>query len=118
MIVPGQNADEEELANIAHFIADVDPNIPWHISRFHPDYKFTSIGATPLEVLKKAHSIGKREGLRYIYIGNVLGESAETVCPNCHSVLIRRYGFSTEERRLKDSQCSYCGEPIAGVFNP
>ena len=92
-MIPDQNDDEEELEDIARFIADVDPNIPWHISRFHPDYQFSDSRATPIEVLKKAYFLGKRAGLRYIYLGNVPGEAAETWCPRCQEALIRRRGF-------------------------
>lgn len=117
LIVPDVNDGEIELTDIARFIAELDPDIPWHVSRFHPDYKFTDSRVTPLHVLRQAHAIGKREGLRYIYIGNVPGESEDTVCPNCHKTIIRRYGFSVEENSLKNSRCPHCGESIAGVFN-
>jgi pyruvate formate lyase activating enzyme len=116
LVIPDQNDDEEELEDIARFIADVDPNIPWHISRFHPDYQFTESRATPVKVLKKAYSLGKEVGLRYIYLGNVPGEAAETWCPGCQEVLIRRQGYYIGENSIKDSTCSTCGETIAGLF--
>ena len=116
LVVPDQNDDEEELTNIARFIADVDLNIPWHLSRFHPDYEFTESRPTPLEVLRKAYSIGKKAGLRYIYVGNVLGESADMLCPNCQKVLIRRHGFFVEDNRVQGSRCPDCGEALPGVF--
>ncbi len=116
LVIPDQNDDEEELEDIARFIADVDPDIPWHISRFHPDYQFTDSRATPIEVLEKAYSLGKKVGLRYIYLGNVPGEGAETLCPHCQETLIRRHGFFIEENRIKDSTCPACGETIAGLF--
>jgi len=94
LIIPGKNDSDEELTEIARFIVDVDPDIPWHISRFHPDFNFTETSATPVETLRKAYSIGKNEGLRYIYIGNVLGESEDTLCPNCGESLIQRTGFT------------------------
>ena len=116
LVVPGENDSEEELAGIARFISGVDSDIPWHISRFHPDYKYTDSNATPLDTLRKAYSIGKKEGLRYIYIGNVWGESEDTVCPHCSRVLISRHGFYVSEYKLKDSSCPFCGGRIAGVF--
>jgi pyruvate formate lyase activating enzyme len=116
LVIPEQNDGEEELEGIARFIADVDPNIPWHISRFHPDYQFTDAKATPLEVLKRAYSLGKEAGLRYIYLGNVRGEATETLCPTCQGLLIRRRGFSVQENRVQDSSCPDCGEAVAGVF--
>ena len=116
LVVPGENDEEEELTQIARFIREVDPDIPWHISRFHPDYEYTDARPTPIKTLRKAFEIGKKEGLRYIYIGNVWGEAEDTMCPHCHKVLIPRQGYYIGENRLKDSTCPYCGERIAGVF--
>ncbi len=117
LVVPGLNDDESELGEIAGFIASVDPDIPWHISRFHPDYKYTDTHATPLETLRRAYSIGKEKGLSYVYIGNVLGESEDTICPRCKKVLIQRHGFYVSKYGLKDSKCSFCGKEIAGIFS-
>lgn len=116
LVVPGENDGEEELTQIARFIREVDPDIPWHISRFHPDYKYTNANPTPIPTLRKAYEIGKKEGLRYIYIGNVWGEAENTRCPHCERVLIPRQGYFIGESRLKDSTCPYCGAHIAGVF--
>jgi len=116
LVVPEMNDGEEELEDIARFIAGVSPDIPWHISRFHPDYKYTHTRATPLETLRKAYSLGKKAGLRYIYVGNVLGEQEDMLCPNCQKPLIRRTGFFVEENKVKNSHCPFCGTQIAGVF--
>jgi len=116
LVVPGQNDGDDELRGIARFIAETDPDIPWHVSRFHPDYKLTDARPTPFETLRRAYSIGKEEGLRYIYIGNVLGESENTQCPSCGKTIIRRQGFFVSDFKLKDSSCPYCNTPIAGVF--
>lgn len=117
LVVPGVNDDEEELRSIARFIVETDPNIPWHISRFHPDYKYTETRATPIETLRMAYSLGKREGLNHIYIGNVLGESEDTLCSYCGRTLIRRQGFAIRENRVEDSLCPHCRKPVAGVFD-
>lgn len=116
LVVPDLNDSDEELAQIARFIAEVDPDIPWHISRFHPDYEYTETHSTPIETLRRAFSIGKREGLRFIYIGNVFEESENTMCPHCQKILIRRQGFSISANKVKNSQCPFCGNRIAGVF--
>ena len=71
LVIPGENDSFSELADIARFIADVGEDIPWHISRFHPDYRFLNQKPTPIETLKKAKELGKEAGLRYVYIGNV-----------------------------------------------
>jgi pyruvate formate lyase activating enzyme len=116
LIVPGMNDGNEELAAIARFIASVSPEIPWHISRFHPDYKYTQTPATPIERLRKAAALAREAGLKFIYIGNVWGESEVTICPQCGKDLIRRSAFSVEENKIKGGKCSSCGSPIAGVF--
>ncbi len=116
LVIPGRNDSEQEFTQIARFIRDVDPNIPWHISRFHPDYKYTDADATPVESLRQARSIGLKEGLRFIYIGNVLGESEGTLCPNCREMLIPRQGFYISENKIREGKCPYCGTFIAGVF--
>lgn len=116
LVIPDQNDSEEELRNIARFIAGVDPSMPWHISRFHPDYQFTNSRATPSETLRKAREIGKEEGLRFIYIGNVPGEESDTLCAQCGEIVIRRGAMSVRENRLMGSQCPSCGSEVAGVF--
>jgi len=116
LVIPDQNDSEEELGNIARFIAGVDRSIPWHISRFHPDYQFTDSRATPLETLRRAHEIGKEEGLKFIYTGNVPGEESDTHCPHCGEIVIRRGAMSVKENLLKGSKCPSCGGEVAGVF--
>jgi pyruvate formate lyase activating enzyme len=116
LVVPGLNDGDEELADIARFIAGVDPDIPWHISRFHPDFQYGGTPPTPVRTLRRAWEIGKNGGLRYLYIGNLLGESEDTACPSCGKVLIRREGFSIRENLVRDSKCPSCGKLIAGVF--
>lgn len=72
LVVPKQNDSKQELNDIAKFIAEIDKNIPWHISRFFPDYQFTNAEPTPIETLKMAERIGKKHGLKNIHLGNVL----------------------------------------------
>jgi pyruvate formate lyase activating enzyme len=116
LVVPRENDSAKELGDIARFIASVDRDIPWHISRFHPDYKFTDSEPTPVKALKAAESAGRKAGLRYIYIGNLPGISDDTVCHNCGNLLIKRYGFSSETTGIKGSRCAKCGTEIKGVF--
>lgn len=116
LIVPTLNDDEKQLEQIAGFIADVGVEIPWHVSRFHPQYQFTSVGPTPLGIIKKALEIGRAKGLRYVYSGNVLGDEGEnTLCYNCERTLIRRFGFSVVEYKIKEGKCYNCGAVIDGV---
>lgn len=116
LVVTGENDSEEELTGIAQFIASVDKNMPWHVSRFHPDYKFTDYEATPQATLKQAQEIGKRCGLTYIYVGNVIGWGNDTYCHDCKKLLIRREVFTVLEYNMKDSKCAYCNAVIPGVF--
>ena len=116
LVVPGLNDSAVELTDIARFIAGVSRDIPWHVSRFHPDYQYTETPATPVETLERAFAIGKEAGLKYIYIGNVWGEGEDTVCPQCGRRVIGRTGFSVRKNEVRDGACPQCGTPIAGVF--
>jgi pyruvate formate lyase activating enzyme len=116
LIIPGQNDSQEELGDIAEFISSVGIDIPWHISRFHPDYQFTDYNDTSLEVLQRAGEIGKKAGLHYVYLGNVLDEP-NTSCYNCQKPLIKRAYFSIEENKIEQGKCSFCKATIAGVFD-
>jgi pyruvate formate lyase activating enzyme len=115
LVVPGQNDSPTELRDIAHFIAGVSPDMPWHISRFHPDYKMMDVGPTPKGTLLRAAEIGKEEGLRYVYVGNLPGVGYEdTHCPSCGHAVIRRMGYSVRTE-LKGETCLQCGAPVAVV---
>ncbi|MBN2830706.1 MAG: AmmeMemoRadiSam system radical SAM enzyme [Candidatus Omnitrophica bacterium] len=116
LIIPGVNDSEGELGEIADFILSVDKNMPWHVSRFHPDYKFSNYPVTPEETLKKAQEIGKRRGLKFVYAGNVLGWGNDTLCPYCHKLLIKRDSFRILEYNLKEGKCIYCCGHIPGEF--
>ena len=116
LVVPTLNDNEEQLGGIAEFIAGLSVDIPWHISRFYPTYKFTSVEPTPISALHKAEEIGKQKGLHHIYTGNVWGDRGEnTYCWKCGKLLIARLGFSVSENNIKDTKCPYCGAKIAGV---
>ncbi len=115
LIIPQMNDSEEELFQIASFIASLGKDIPWHVSRFHPDYKL-SLPSTSLDILEKAYKIGKNCGLRYVYIGNTYTDYGEnTYCYNCSNLLIKRYGFWIEEYMIEAGRCKFCGAKIDGV---
>ena len=116
LIVPEMNDSPEELRDIARFIADeLGPGVPWHVSRFHGDYKMTNCAATPVETLELACRIGAEQGLRYIYSGNVPGHADErTRCPACGELLIDRRGYTIEANHLANGACFKCGEKIEG----
>ncbi|KPK80974.1 MAG: radical SAM protein [Phycisphaerae bacterium SM23_33] len=118
LVVPDMNDSDAELRDIARFIAEqLSPDTPWHVSRFHADYKMTDHSATPVGRLHRALEIGREAGLRYVYCGNVPGDENEsTACPDCGATLIRRVGFGILENRLADGRCPDCNTEIAGLW--
>lgn len=115
LLVPGLNDSKQELKDIAGFIAGVGAEIPWHISRFHPDYKYTDLEPTPLSTLKKAREIGQEAGLRYVYLGNV-AEDTDTYCYHCKELLIKRGYLYTLSLNLDGDKCPKCGRAVEGRF--
>ena len=115
LIVPGQNDSKKELADIAKFTASVDKYMPWHVSRFHPDYEFDSVQSTPVEIMERAYAFGKKEGITFIYLGRVPLWSNETVCPDCEKTVISRTGYQTTTA-IQDGACPKCGKNTPGVF--
>ena len=118
LIVPGLNDDPAELEALAAFIvADLGPQIPWHISRFHPTYKLTDRPSTPVATLTAARQIGLKAGLRYVYTGNVPGDAGEsTFCHGCGERVIERWGFRVSKLAISDGKCGHCGVEIDGVW--
>lgn len=118
LIIPGYNDDEAELRDIARFIREeLAPYVPWHVSRFYPQYKMTHVPPTPVQKILRAWEIGKEEGLFYVYTGNIWDDrGSETVCPNCKRVVIRRSGFWVTENHVIGGNCEFCGSKIHGIF--
>ena len=116
LIIPSLNDSEEELAKIAKFIKEVGKDTPWHITQFNPTYKLINLSRTSITSLRKARDIGLEAGLRYVYEGNVPGETGEnTYCYNCKKTLIRRFGYQIQKNKIKNSKCAYCGVKIDGI---
>jgi pyruvate formate lyase activating enzyme len=117
LVIPGENDSDAELRDIAAFISSVDPDIPWHISRYYPCYQYDSAPPTPVATLERAREIGLSEGLRFVYTGNVMGHEGEhTFCPSCKKLLIERRGFSIGQNAMKGTTCGFCGHTIPGRF--
>jgi pyruvate formate lyase activating enzyme len=117
LVVPGFNDGEEELRDMAEFLAGVDPSIPWHLTAFHPDYRMDDGNRTPTASLLGARRIARAAGLRYVYAGNAAaGDAENTRCHACDALLVRRSGFRVEENRMRDGSCPECGERIPGVW--
>ncbi len=113
LVVPGENDSEKELTDIANFIAELSPDIPWHISRFFPQYKFAQRELTKVETIELAKTIGKKAGLRYVYSGNVAEES-NTFCYRCKNVIVQRDGYHTKKISVFGNRCLICGAEISG----
>ncbi len=117
LLIPGLNDGAAELKALCDFIAGVSPSIPWHVSRFHPDFNMLDRPATSLASLEQAADAGRAAGLQFIYLGNVRGHNTEsTLCPNCASVVVARRGFSVLENRLAGNCCPDCGQVVAGAW--
>jgi pyruvate formate lyase activating enzyme len=115
LIIPGENDSPEELNQIAKFIAQVGKDIPWHLSRFHPDYQFIDYPPTPIDTFRKVKEIGKEQGLHYVYLGNV-GKGSDTYCHNCNKLLVKRVHFLVEKFNIEKGKCSSCRAEIAGIW--
>ncbi len=108
LIIPGLNDSDEQLGALVGFIADIDPAIPLHFSRYFPTHKMTA-SPTPLSTLRRAKEIASQR-LHYVYLGNVGPESdSNTYCPDDGHLLVRRTGYRTEVVGLKDGKCGGCG---------
>jgi pyruvate formate lyase activating enzyme len=115
LVVPGLNDSEEELRDVARFLARLSPDIPWHVSRFFPAYELVDRGPTPPATLRRAREIGREEGLHHVYVGNVFGEREDTLCARCGEILLARSNLSLLANHLKAGACPRCQEPLAGV---
>lgn len=116
LIIPGKNDSDSELDHLTRWIVDnLGQDVPVHFSAFHPDYKMRQLSRTPKETLDKAREIAIRNGLRYVYEGNVLAENEDnTYCYHCGRLLIERRSFSIIKNNLEGDICS-CGSKIAVV---
>jgi pyruvate formate lyase activating enzyme len=121
LIVPGLNDSNDELWDAARYIRSVSPDIPWHVTAFHPDYKMQDPPRTTVDTLNRAAEIGSEAGLNYVYAGNLpgrVGPWEDTRCPSCGETVIRRSGFIVMANKLTaDGACPACGAAIAGLWH-
>ena len=121
LVVPGFNDSESELRSAAEFIASVSPDIPWHVTAFHQDYRMTENANTTAAQLVRACEIGREAGLKFVYAGNLpgrVGRWESTYCPACGELLVERYGFRIKQSGLgADGLCPSCHERIPGVWS-
>jgi pyruvate formate lyase activating enzyme len=120
LVVPGLNDSNEELWQAARFLSGISPDIPWHVSGFHPDYQMPNHAYTLPESLVRAADIGREAGLRYVYAGNLPGQVGEyetTHCPGCGRAVIRRKHYQILANTLSpEGRCPHCQTPLPGVW--
>ena len=120
LLISGKNDSDEEIREIARFIASIDSSIPWHLSAFHPMYKMLDVPRTPESTLLRAYKIAQEEGLKYVYIGNVNNEKHEsTYCSSCSKLVIKRsgrIGQYVDDKLEKNGACPHCGYVLEGVW--
>jgi pyruvate formate lyase activating enzyme len=117
LVIPGENDDRSQLEGIASFIADeLGPDVPWHISRFFPQFRMMDRQATPPGSLSMAVDIGIRAGLRYIYEGNIAGGREDTICPGCGCPVLKRRGFRVLDIDMAQGKCHKCGWNTSGLW--
>ncbi|HEV2799731.1 MAG TPA: AmmeMemoRadiSam system radical SAM enzyme [Pyrinomonadaceae bacterium] len=121
LLIPGFNDSEDEVKRAADFIASVSPDIPWHVTAFHQDYRMQSNANTTAEQLIRACETGRAAGLRFVYAGNLpgrVGRYENTYCPSCDELLIERYGYIIKRMKVtQDGKCPACAAAIPGVWS-
>jgi pyruvate formate lyase activating enzyme len=120
LMIPTLNDDPAETRKLAEWILEhLGPDVPLHFTAFHPDFKLQDKPPTPPETLDRARQIAQEVGLHYVYEGNIYSEGANTYCPKCGELLIRRSWHNVLENRMKGGACGKCGFAIAGRWeNP
>ncbi|MBD3387717.1 MAG: AmmeMemoRadiSam system radical SAM enzyme [Candidatus Altiarchaeales archaeon] len=118
LIIPGQNDGADELRQIADFISgELGGFVPWHVSRFHPDYKMIGTPPTGVDILERAVAIGRDSGLKYVYAGNLPhGDYENTYCPGCGELVVERVGFNVVSNKLGEGICPSCKAELEGVW--
>lgn len=122
LLIPGFNDSDDELTRLTEFVAGVSPDIPWHVTAFHKDYKMTDPAETTPDMLFRAADIGQQSGLRFVYAGNLpgqVGDLEDTHCAFCHEALVERYGYFIRRYHITaDGRCPSCGTQVPGRWEP
>ncbi len=121
LLIPGFNDSDEEITDIARFLAGVSPDMPWHVTAFHKDYRMTDPENTPAATLLRAAEIGRKAGLRFVYAGNIpgaVGEFENTRCPGCGALLVERLGYRIIDYRVtRAGTCPGCHSDVPGLWH-
>jgi pyruvate formate lyase activating enzyme len=118
LVIPTLNDDPKMIDDMCRWIKEnLGVDTPLHFTRFHPDYKLTYLSPTPLSTLESAYEIAKKNGLRYVYIGNVPGHIYNsTYCPSCNRNVIHRMHMDVIEMNLVNGRCKFCNSPLQGKW--
>jgi len=118
LLIPGFNSSRDELTRLTAFLAGVSPDIPWHVTAFHADYRMTDPANTTADMLIGAAEIGRASGLRHIYAGNLpgaVGQLEHTRCATCRQVLVARHGYLIRDYCVTaDGRCPSCATLVPG----
>jgi pyruvate formate lyase activating enzyme len=121
LLIPGFNSSRDELSRLTEFVASVSPDIPWHVTAFHGDYKMTDPEDTTADMLRDAADLGRAAGLRYVYAGNLPGEVGDledTHCTACGQTLVARYGYLIRKYAITaDGRCPTCRLAVPGRWS-
>ena len=121
LLVPGFNDSDEELKALTEFLVSVSPEIPWHVTAFHRDYRMTDTAATTASQLRRAAAMGQQAGLQHVYAGNlpgVVGDFEDTRCASCAALLVERFGYHIQGYHVTaDGACPACRTPVPGRWD-
>jgi len=118
LVVPTFNDNVEEISEMCKWIAgEVSPDVPLHLSRFHPNYKLKHLPATPVSFMKEAHAVARDAGLNNVYVGNVSDATRQkTICPKCGKIVVERIGYELVGMHIQNGACPQCGKQIYGEW--
>jgi pyruvate formate lyase activating enzyme len=120
LLIPGLNDSDAEIEKMTQWVAaNLGPDLPWHFTAFHPDWRMRDIPGTPSATLSRARAIAMKNGMRYVFTGNIHDPPGQaTYCHNCHAKVIGRDWYEITSWHLTaDGKCDACGTPCAGVFD-
>lgn len=121
LLIPGLNDSEAELERMTAWVVEnLGPDVPWHFTAFHPDWRMRDVPGTPAATLSRARAIAMKNGVRYAFTGNVRDPAGQaTCCHQCRALLVGRDGYAITAWHLTgDGKCQDCGAACAGVFQP
>lgn len=119
LVIPTLNDQPAEIRRMSEWIMkEIGPDVPLHFSRFFPNYLVKNLPFTPTSTLERARNIAMKEGLHYVYIGNIPGHQAEnTICPKCKNTIIQRFGYKIIKNDVRKGKCNTCDNPIPGIWS-